>query len=553
MPGLVDAYRKWDHFGSDSESESSSEGECSANTAGDAAANSISRLKPPAATRFDAGEGNFSALEQQLFDEEMILKLKRLEKDPNEVWQVCERQLEAWVASSKPPHETASADLLPCRPWTVLVCQLFPVSGLLRQELMNPPEEPPSDKVMAGEIASAMLDPSSGCQRRPGKIVFPAARNAEQLCMSLKAVGVETSVLGEAEGISEFVTTLSERLVHEGLASVGPDSHGPGLLSVEGVSPGAVAGLFQAAAALAEEASDLWEHLHPRHALELRLGGGGEEPERAWLALLGSTKGVKEEAGSADGGRAAPPRGLAIFFSRLDCEARVMEPGRHHEVWRPQPCCAWTGEKGGRSSASGGGDTEQHSSVAPLKRTRPRTYDLASGQELCYVDAEAQRKHWPHVRGRVHPLSERYEGMRKGRQHWWGHEVVLFYREASALQFSDLDAILKYGWPIADDRCVRAAHVYPLPMEFPATGPARRPSLASIKWLGRACLVLLQVAQDPSRLNKFGSRIKLELGGEMLTVSADPVVLTSEMEMTQAVGSTFRQGPAGMAQTLMER
>jgi hypothetical protein len=122
-----------------------------------------------------------------------------------------------------------------------------------------------------------------------------------------------------------------------------------------------------------------------------------------WVSVIGesaeseSDQGEKQQEVQSKG-----TFGIAIFFSRLDLEARVAPA--EYPVHRPQ-----LDSKTARCSFT---NATAEDVGHELKRTKPRKFDVRTGLELQYADAQALRAHWPSVRAFARPLTERDEGIK---------------------------------------------------------------------------------------------------------------------------------------------
>ena len=202
-----------------------------------------------------------------------------------------------------------------------------------------------------------------------------------------------------------------------------------------------------------------------------------ERGDSVWLALLHDDEMM----------------GFAIFWCRLDCEARMLPPALDHaNVHRETPRCAYEAASLETAPAA----AEALEKPVKLKRTKPRSYDLRTGSELVYESARAQRLHWPDVKPWSRPLSERDEGIAQGRK-WWARpplqEASLLYREATLVPFDDHDTIRRFGLPVPEPPGAQGAGCYPVPMQFLSEGRAAAPTAGVCAWLEVACAVAAQL------------------------------------------------------------
>ena len=85
-------------------------------------------------------------------------------------------------------------------------------------------------------LSKLMLDPPSGKQRRPSKIVFNHRPTLELCYRTLADVSIEATYLHSADGIADYVNKISENLVAKNIANRGENSEAEGLLKGQGVT-----------------------------------------------------------------------------------------------------------------------------------------------------------------------------------------------------------------------------------------------------------------------------------------------------------------------------
>ena len=132
--------------------------------------------------------------------------MKKLDLEEKEVWQIVIRKLRVWSAASTGPDEGDEA--IPCRPYCILINNLYPLGQVMEKSLCDPPEIYPTAKTILHQLLQVMENPPlhDGLQQhRPGKLVFPDRKLVGELRQTLAAIHIECSYLSESEGIDEYV------------------------------------------------------------------------------------------------------------------------------------------------------------------------------------------------------------------------------------------------------------------------------------------------------------------------------------------------------------
>ena len=501
----TDTYSKWDNLDSDDDgADAEDEG-------GKKNSGTLGALS--AATQFNLGASSAVISDVDLLEkasEKVRAQAKRISSLPQrdkEVWQVVVRKLRVWSASSKGADQGRGA--IPCRPHAIFVMTLYPKGGLLSQQVCSPCEDPATSMDILEHLFSVMLNPSTGAQRRPGKLVFPDDVHVGALFKAMQNIKVEVSQLSEADGIDGVVSVFSNFLVKKDIANVGPTSEKPGILTGAGVLPGTCKAAFTAFRSLF--AAHPWKKFHERQAIKLRFSSRISaknnygnvtkvEPTTVWAGIFGHD----DSSGNGDGDSSSV-MGIQVYFSRLDLEARLTPPG--HKAFRPsahrEPRCSYTNK------------TAAEASVKSLKRTKPRKFDIRSGEELQYASADALRSHWPDVKKHARPLTERDEGIAKGRKRWMDEEIAVLFEDQTMLPFDDHDAIEKHDLDLPSDGA------YPFAYQL-KKGETERASIANLLFLARASRCIVKALPSFAELSKYTdskrAEMKLELTPEGYTV-----------------------------------
>ncbi len=168
-----------------------------------------------------------------------------------ETWHVTIRKLRVWIA---PPDED------PWQPYIVVTLNLN--MGML-QTLESIANLPTSEELLKILLGAMRKPPRQTRQKphRPAQIQLEDAALVAALSPELAKIGVAVQHYAHLEGIDELVADLEEHM------RGGPEH--PGLLSVKGVTPELVRGLFAAAAEFYRAAP--WAHLSDQQTLAVRV------------------------------------------------------------------------------------------------------------------------------------------------------------------------------------------------------------------------------------------------------------------------------------------
>lgn len=172
-----------------------------------------------------------------------------------ETWHVAVRHLRIWIV---PPDEE------PSRPFVTLVLNLD--TGMIQKTEITP-DYPTSEAMLEILVQGMQESPESTRQKphRPAEIQFEDALLAGALAPELEKIGVGTEHHPLPEVVDEIIQDLETHMR-------GRPEH-PGFLSVKGVTPELVGGMFAAAAEFYRAAP--WVHLTDQHTLAVRVS-----PER---------------------------------------------------------------------------------------------------------------------------------------------------------------------------------------------------------------------------------------------------------------------------------
>lgn len=141
---------------------------------------------------------------ETLVNPKQVEKIRKLDQTKHEVWQVVVRKLRVWSASSSGAAD--GSDAVPCRPYCIMVNNLYPLGQVVTKKICDPPEVYPSPQTILDVTLACMLDPPSKApQHRPEMIAFPDKNYVGKLRKSYAAIGIECSFLTESDGIDSYV------------------------------------------------------------------------------------------------------------------------------------------------------------------------------------------------------------------------------------------------------------------------------------------------------------------------------------------------------------
>ncbi|RLN26210.1 hypothetical protein BBJ28_00009210 [Nothophytophthora sp. Chile5] len=478
---------------------------------------------------------------EMLLSPKQVERYRKLEKKELEVWQVVVRQLRVWSASSSGADE--GHDAVPCRPYCVLVNNLYPLGQVVSKKICDPPEVYPSPQIVLELTLQAMLDPpSSTPQHRPDKVVFPDKHYVGQLRKSYAALGIECSYLSESDGIDAYITyvsslslsgwdrpagELSQHLIRKDLASVAEVSERPGLTSGSGVTPEVLSAFYEACAQYAK--LEPWNQLAERQAIQIDAVGADELRLDARHHVGRGTvfsSVISTHTGAGPGTEGSDHiRGLALFFTRADLERRVLPPGEQLALME----------------------------TPELRRCAKCDKRAARGQELkrctrckCtfYCNAECQRAHWKdHKVSCSAPGSGAVSGAGEHKIVWGAKEMSILYGAQTSVPFDDLDAVAKHSLPVAK---VKGETLYPSAVVFRKGDPSV-PDVGELAWLTRALSAQIElVSKQPLFMQHTmggllgmdeadGEQRKLELSCKTLGLADQLAIRNSTVLTTQDV------------------
>ncbi|CAH0520334.1 unnamed protein product [Peronospora belbahrii] len=452
---LTKKYEKWNNFQDDSDSDNEE--------------------LPRVPTQFDVeGDVDIVISTKMMLTSNQVERYRKLEKKQLEVWQVVVRQLRVWSASSTGADE--GKDAVPCRPYCVLVNNLYPLGQVVFKKICDPPEVYPSPETVLELTLHAMLDPPKNMpQRRPDKIVFPDKHFVGQLRKSYSSLGIECSYLSESDGIDAYIQELSQHLIRKDLASVAEVSERSGLMSGAGVTPETLCDFYSACEHYAK--LEPWNHLAERQAIQIDAVGDEEIRLDARHHVGRGTvfsSIISTHTGSGPNGEGGDHiRGMALFYTRADLERRVLPPDEQLALMENPELrrCAKCDKR-----------------AAPGKELKRCTRCKCT----FYCDAQCQRGHWKDHKVSCAPLGSIANGAGEHNIVWGAKEMSILYGSQTSLPFDDLDIIAKHSLPIAK---VNSDTMYPSAVVFRKGDPGV-PDVTELAWLTRALNAQIEVISN---------------------------------------------------------
>ncbi|EEY63011.1 uncharacterized protein PITG_14637 [Phytophthora infestans T30-4] len=452
---LTKNYEKWNNFQDDSDSDTED--------------------VPRVPTQFDVeGDADIVISTEMLLATNQVERYRKLEKKQLEVWQVVVRQLRVWSASSAGADD--GHDAVPCRPYCILVNNLYPLGQVVSKKICDPPEVYPSPQTVLDLTLQAMLDPPTNTpQHRPDKIVFPDKNYVGQLRKSYSALGIECSYLSESDGIDAYIQELSQHLIRKDLASVAEVSERAGLMSGTGVTTDALTAFYSACEQYAK--LEPWDRLAERQAIqvdavgdeELRLDARHHVGRGTVFSSVISTR-----TGSGSNGEGGDHiRGMALFYTRADLERRVLPPGEQLALME---------------------NPELRRCANCDKRAVPGKELKRCTRCKCtfYCDAPCQRGHWKDHKVSCTPPGSASSGSGEHKIVWGAKEMSILYGPQTSVPFDDLDVITKHSLPIAK---VKGEALYPSAVVFRKGDPSV-PDVAELAWLTRALNAQIELVSN---------------------------------------------------------
>ena len=455
----------------------------------------------------------------------------------------------------------------------MLIASLYPEGKILHYFIITKQRSAPLD-VLLQKLLGVMQDPPFGVQRRPTHISFHGdTGEAAKLNPFLRKLEIVSESLSLAPGTMDYVREVASTL----RGGPEPPITGPIFFS-SGIPMWQWRALLHSSSVLVggdtkkkdKKHVPPWlgmpTHLKARHlVVNIRIDRVGSQisirdnfplhaGDTIWLSLLHDDGGVL---------------GVALFPSKLDCEARMKDPSDTlDDIFRETTECSYEAYKRKTKAAQ---ETRTNES-RKLKHLKPRQFDVRDGLELAYSSTEALRAHWHVVKSFSRSLDERNEGILNNRKWWNPHgEAILMWRGINTLSFDEIDFLGSLDMdgfgtttinPTVLQRLgVNDKNIVPVPMAL-KEGSFGACSLEQISWLtigccAASCLVnffgdirnvgdavdaakVKSIKQEiPYRYGHMDNRIEQEEGQNEnetisscfvnITVTYDPVLLKNEV------------------------
>lgn len=344
-------------------------------------------------------------------------------------------------------HWVADGDKA-CRPWYVIVLELYPRGKVVAQKANIIVSQKPSPQFLVQVLATHIVDPESGVPTRPTHVSFVEEHVTEICKPLLKKLRVQCETLTLADGVDNYVKMFSEKLVDMDKASRGDSAERPGLLKIEGVSLKLASGVNAAAVAMYGAAA--WNKIKETVALQVLLPRTPKSTyrERFYASVLGSDGKVFGFAlmPTLESLRTKYRRALAsrdpnyVEFANGD-QADASAPAdiqNSPQQYRDSLLCASCGKRVGQDPSMDGGHY---------------VYRCAGCKRLLYCGEACQRSDWRtrHREECSKAAADPEFVFTRPQWAWLKRELALLFVDPTAMPFDDLDDAEKHNWPYIDD------------------------------------------------------------------------------------------------------
>ncbi|GMH80054.1 hypothetical protein TL16_g08383 [Triparma laevis f. inornata] len=166
--------------------------------------------------------------------EKLKKRVLNVEKN-NGVWAVDVLPLRLWSASVETGMEGRP---YPVQPLTILLSTLYPKGQLLTYKIntLPSPESPPSNENVIELVINQILNPDYSPSYKPTKLVFTDSILYHELSHTIRGLDIEPCyVETHANGLIEYVETISKRLKKEGVGDYDEDCFEKEKLGFKGV------------------------------------------------------------------------------------------------------------------------------------------------------------------------------------------------------------------------------------------------------------------------------------------------------------------------------
>ncbi|GMI10989.1 hypothetical protein TrLO_g9312 [Triparma laevis f. longispina] len=349
--------------------------------------------------------------------EKLKKRVLNVEKN-NGVWAVDVLPLRLWSASVETGMEGRP---YPVQPLTILLSTLYPKGQLLTYKIntLPSPESPPSNENVIELVINQILNPDYSPSYKPTKLVFTDSILYHELSHTIRGLDIEPCyVETHANGLIEYVETISKRLKKEGVGDYDEDCFEKEKLGFKGVPY-----FYETYKEILEK--KIWEGFSVRQSFKM------VTKDRTFYCCCLGSDGIY---------------GLALFYSKLDLCTRF--ESAVSTLWKKSDRCFVNGKKG--------------------KRLKPRMYDVRSGEEVCFEGVEQQKKAWKGNKRFFRKYEDFEKGVETGRIFWGDGEASVIFKDCLHVSFKELDSIQKENYAVVNDRGCEAAGsegvVYPIPV-----------------------------------------------------------------------------------------
>lgn len=316
-----------------------------------------------------------------------------------------------------------------CRPWYIVVLELYPRGKVTNQTISKPASTKPDARALLKFLLSHIDAPGTGERRcRPTHVSFVSEVDADAVRPLLAPLGIETQCLTLADGVGDYVSRFSEKLVNSGRATRSDASARPGLTASSGVGVPEARALATAAAQMHRAAP--WGRIGDALALAVRLprtpaaavrprwyasilgGGGGSVVGVALMPTLAALR-AKFRRSTGLPLTARSPGFDADAILCASCGARVLDPGASDEAF--------------------------------INR-------CAGCRKVVYCNARCQKRDWK-LRHRFECAKAKDDPeyvFRRKEWDWQNRELALLFVDPTAMPFDDLDVFEEHALPFVD-------------------------------------------------------------------------------------------------------
>lgn len=328
-------------------------------------------------------------------------------------------QLRLWAAD-----ESDNA----CRPWYIVVLELYPRGKVINQTIAKPASVRPDARALLSFLLEHIDSPAAGDTRaRPTHASFVSQADADAVRPFLSPLGIETQCLTLADGVADYVSRFSDKLVASGRATRSDASARAGLLASSGVGVPEARALAAAASSLHRAAP--WARVQDALALAVRLPRTPSAAVRPrWYA-------------SILGGGGGSVVGFALMPTMAALRAKFrrsagLPPDRSTALDVDGILCAACGARVIDAIAEGDVFVNR----------------CAGCRKVVYCNEECQRRDW-RLRHRSECAKARDDPEfvpRRREWDWQNRELAMLFVDPTAMPFDDLDVFEEHGLPFVD-------------------------------------------------------------------------------------------------------